>query len=82
MHISGDEAGWVDFDATSGRVGPAGLIRLAVADDPADIVTIEGAYQGAAADFLHMHVQVAVEAASPPLHSLPQFEPLPLWSVA
>ena len=76
------EAGWVDFDATSGRVGPAGLIRLAVAEDPADIVTIEGVYHGAADDFLHMHVEVAVEVASPPLHSLPQFEPLPLWSVA
>ena len=76
------EAGWVDFDPTSGRVGPVGLIRLAVADDPAEIVTIEGAYHGEAADFLHMHVEVAVEAAPAAFHSPPQFEPLPLWSVA
>ena len=76
------EAGWVDFDATSGRVGSEGLIRVAVAEDPADTVPISGSYQGEADDFLHMEVAVAVEAASRAPDSLPRFEPSPLWSVA
>ena len=76
------EAGWVDFDATSGQVGSEGLIRVAVAEDPADTVPISGSYQGEADDFLHMEVAVAVEAASPLPDSLPRFEPSPLWSVA
>ena len=76
------EASWVDFDATSGQVGSEGLIRVAVAEDPAAAVPISGSYQGEAGDFLHMEVAVAVEAASPTLDSLPRFEPSPLWSVA
>lgn len=76
------EAGWVDFDPTSGRVGPQGLIRIAVAEHPADAVPIQGVYQGAAEDFLDMHVEVAVEAAAHHADSPPRFEPSPLWSVA
>lgn len=76
------EAGWVDFDPTSGRVGPEGLIRIAVAEHPADAVPIQGVYQGAADDFLGMHVEVAVEASEHPANSPPRFEPSPLWSVA
>ena len=76
------EAGWVDFDATSGRVGSAGLIRVAVADDPADTAPIQGVYDGAADDFLHMEVAVMVEAAAPSVDSVPSPEPSPLWSVA
>ena len=76
------EAGWVDFDATSGRVGPAGLIRVAVADDPSDAAPIQGVYDGAADDFLHMEVAVLVEVAAPAFHSASGSEPSPLWSVA
>ena len=57
------EAGWVDFDPTSGRVGPGGLVRVAVADQPRDALPIQGVYLGAADDFLGMHVEVDVRAA-------------------
>ena len=76
------EAGWVDFDPTSGRVGPQGLIRIAVADDPADAIPIQGVYVGEAADFLDMHVEVAVESEAPLANPPIFFEPSPLWSVA
>jgi transglutaminase-like putative cysteine protease len=76
------EAGWVDFDPTSGRVGAEGLIRVAVADDPADALPIQGVYLGAAADFLHMHVEVSVESEAPASNSAVPFEPSQLWGVA
>ena len=76
------EAGWIDFDPTSGRVGPGGLIRIAVADDPAEALPIQGVFFGEAADFLHMQVEVAVEMAVGPVNSQVQLEPSPLWSVA
>ncbi len=68
------EAGWVDFDPTSGRIGPDGLVRIAVADHPRDVIPIQGVYHGAADDFLDMEVEVQVTAAPS--------EPSPLWSVA
>ncbi len=76
------EAGWVDFDPTSGRVGPDGLVRVAVADEPRDALPIQGVYMGAADDFLGMHVEVDVRVAGK--HPRPAFavEPLPMWSVA
>ncbi|HEX4098754.1 MAG TPA: transglutaminase family protein [Caulobacteraceae bacterium] len=76
------EAGWIDFDPTSGRLGPQGLIRIAVAEHPAEAVPIQGVYDGAAEDFLDMHVEVSVQAAERPVDSPPRFEPSPLWSVA
>ena len=76
------EAGWIDFDPTAGRAGPYGLIRVAVADDPAEAIPIQGVYLGDAADFLHMQVEVAVEMAAAPANSHVRFEPSPKWSVA
>lgn len=62
------DRGWMDFDATSGAVGSQGLVRVAVADHPAEAVPISGAYFGEAADFLGMDVEVDVEQAeSPPI---------------
>ena len=58
------EAGWVDFDPTSGRVGPDGLIRVAVADHPRDAVPIQGAFMGSSDDFLGMQVDVDVRTAA------------------
>jgi transglutaminase-like putative cysteine protease len=76
------EAGWVDFDPTSGKVGPQGLVRVAVADDPADAAPIQGVYLGEAADFLDMQVNVAVEREAPTSNSPALLEPSPLSSVA
>ena len=76
------EAGWVDFDPTSGKVGPQGLVRVAVAEDPADAVPIQGVYLGEAADFLDMQVNVEVEREAPASNSSARLEPSPLSSVA
>lgn len=76
------EAGWVDFDPTSGRVGPDGLIRIAVADQPRDALPIQGVYMGSADDFLGMHVEVDVRAAGEVSRPMFEVEPSPLWSVA
>ena len=56
-------SGWMDFDATSGAVGSHGLVRVAVADHPAEAIPISGVYFGAAADFLGMDVEVDVQQA-------------------
>ncbi len=76
------EAGWVDFDPTSGKVAPQGLVRVAVADDPAEAVPIEGVFLGEAADFLDMQVDVAVQCEAPASNWPPRLEPSPLSSVA
>ena len=76
------EAGWVDLDPTSGRVGPDGLVRIAVVEHPRDAAPIQGVYHGAANDFLHMQVQVNVEAAPEATLFLHAPEPLPVRSVA
>ncbi len=76
------EAGWVDLDPTSGRIGPEGLIRIAVVEHPGDASPIQGVYVGAANDFLHMQVEVEVSASVPNSMSPAEFEPLPVWSVA
>ena len=64
------EAGWVDFDPTSGRIGPDGLVRIAVAEHPRDASPIQGVYHGAADDFLDMQVEVQVRSAQPEPSSL------------
>ncbi len=76
------DAGWVDFDATSGRVGAAGLIRVAAVEDPAHAVPIQGVYHGEADDFLGMEVEVLVKNAAPLARRPPHREPSPLPSVA
>ena len=54
--------GWLDFDPTSGAVGPDGMVRVAVADDPAQALPLQGTYFGAAGDFLGMDVEVDVRS--------------------
>ena len=54
------EQGWIDFDPTSGAVGPEGMIRVAVADEPSQAIPIQGVYFGGADDFLGMDVEVDV----------------------
>ena len=55
-------AGWVEFDPTNGLIGGANLIRVAVARDPSQAVPLQGAFFGAASDFLEMDVKVKVTA--------------------
>ena len=56
-------AGWVEFDPTNGIVGGAGLIRVAVARDPAQAVPLGGEWFGEATDFLGMTVEVTVTSS-------------------
>jgi transglutaminase-like putative cysteine protease len=58
-------AGWVEFDPTNGLVGGPHLIRVGVARDPRQAIPLEGSYQGAAADFIAMQVEVKVTAGEP-----------------
>lgn len=53
-------AGWVEFDPTNGIVGNRDLIRVAVARDPRQAIPLTGTYDGAAADYAGMSVQVNV----------------------
>ena len=59
-------AGWVEFDPTNGLVGGTNLIRVGVARDPSQAIPVQGAYAGAAEDFIDMTVEVRVTAAQPP----------------
>jgi transglutaminase-like putative cysteine protease len=53
-------SGWVEFDPTNGIVGNAGLIRVAVARDPAQAIPISGTWSGFPASDLGMEVTVDV----------------------
>ena len=53
-------AGWSEFDPTNGIVGNRDLIRVAVARDPRQVIPISGSYDGTAADFDSLSVQVNV----------------------
>jgi transglutaminase-like putative cysteine protease len=53
-------AGWVEFDPTNGIVGNRDLIRVAVARNPEQATPLGGTYDGAAADFAGMTVEVKV----------------------
>lgn len=53
-------SGWVEFDPTNGIVGNAGLIRVAVARDPAQAIPISGTWSGFPASDLGMDVTVDV----------------------
>ena len=52
--------GWLEFDPTNGIVGNGDLIRVAIARDPRQAVPLHGSYEGEAADFLRMDVEVDV----------------------
>ncbi len=55
--------GWVEFDPTNGLVGASALIRVAVTRDPRQAVPLHGTWDGFAADFLGMDVEVDVTCA-------------------
>ena len=52
--------GWIDFDPTSGTVGNADLIRVAVVRDPGQAAPLSGSFLGFPADFTGMSVAVTV----------------------
>ncbi len=58
-------SGWVEFDPTNGIVGNAGLVRVAVARDPAQAVPISGTWSGFPKSDLGMSVHVEVTLDDP-----------------
>jgi len=78
--------GWLDFDPTSGAVGSKGMVPVAIADDPAQAVPLQGTYFGAAADFLGMDVEVHVQSKRKSTIGAGRSEPEPFqrvgWSAA
>jgi len=57
-------AGWIDFDPTNSIVGNRNLIRVAVAWAPEQVLPLWGTYDGPAAAFAGMDVNVSVSAPS------------------
>ena len=53
-------AGWIEFDPTNGLIGGTNLIRVGVARDPKQAIPLQGSYNGAAADFIDMTIEVTV----------------------
>jgi hypothetical protein len=56
----------MEFDPTNGIVGSHGLIRVAVARDPAHAVPLWGTWTGFPADSLGLTVKVDVTSAAQP----------------
>lgn len=56
------EAGWIAFDPTHGRVGPGGLVTVAVGRCNAQIMPVVGSYAGAPDDLVAMEVDVGISA--------------------
>jgi transglutaminase-like putative cysteine protease len=59
-------AGWMEFDPTNGIVGSHGLIRVAVARDPAHAVPLWGTWTGFPSDALGLTVKVDVTGVAQP----------------
>lgn len=57
--------GWIDLDPTSGAVGNADLVRVAVVRDPVQASPLSGSFMGFPSDFLDMTVAVEVAAETP-----------------
>ncbi|TCD04308.1 transglutaminase family protein [Erythrobacteraceae bacterium CFH 75059] len=53
-------SGWIEFDPTNGIVGSAGLIRVAVARDPAHAKPLTGKWVGPPDSWLDMDVDVRI----------------------
>lgn len=58
-------SGWMEFDPTNGIIGNRGLIRVAVARDPAQALPLSGTWFGLPASFLGMDVTVDLHRADP-----------------
>ena len=60
MQVYLPSAGWIEFDPTNGIIGTRDLIRVAVARDPRQAITLHGAYLGSADAFVGMEVGINV----------------------
>lgn len=58
-------SGWVDVDPTSGRVGKADLVTVAVVRDPDHATPLHGTFVGVPADHLGMEVRVSITSGPP-----------------
>lgn len=58
-------AGWIDFDPTSGNVGKASLVTVAVVRDPDQATPLHGTFVGFRSDTLGMEVHVSVTPHGP-----------------
>ena len=58
-------AGWIDFDPTSGSMGKAALVTVAVVRDPDQALPLHGTFIGSASDPLGMDVHVSVTSVPP-----------------
>jgi len=56
--------GWVDFDPSSGMVGNANLVRVAVVHEPREAIPLQGTWIGTGSDHLAMNVAVKVTTAA------------------
>ncbi len=65
MQVYLPSCGWTDFDPTNGAVGARDLVRVAVVRDPRQASPLSGVWDGRAADYLGMEVEVEVTAALP-----------------
>lgn len=54
-------SGWVEFDPTNGIIGNHGLVRVAVARDPAQAVPLSGTWVGFPSSFIRMDVRVDID---------------------
>ncbi|WP_338242572.1 transglutaminase family protein [Aurantiacibacter hainanensis] len=54
-------SGWIEFDPTNGIVGNRGLIRVAVARDPAQAVPLSGTWLGLEGSHIDMDVDVRIK---------------------
>jgi transglutaminase-like putative cysteine protease len=59
------DAGWIDFDPTSGTIGNIGLVTVAVVPDPRHAIPLHGTFIGFPSDHLAMEVQVSVMSGIP-----------------
>ncbi len=54
-------SGWIEFDPTNGIIGNRGLIRVAVARDPAQATPLTGSWRGFAGSHIDMDVEVRIK---------------------
>jgi len=59
------DVGWIDFDPTSGSVGRAALVTVAVVADPDEALPLHGTFIGSASDPLGMDVHVSIISVPP-----------------
>ena len=62
-------SGWIEFDPTNGIIGNGGLIRVAVARDPAQASPLTGTWKGAKGSQIDMEVDVRIRHVDRTTHA-------------